>query len=974
MVNPNIAAARERRFSKTTRQQRVKALQSKKIAAQPKKVLVKEDINQTKKLNDLLLKSKALEEKYEKRQKERTGRSKDKARADDYAQGKVQNELNKIISQSKKGAVFDFNEINNYLREVERFYYKKKLNKLDINREPEKNTMPQPKKKNETFLFITDPIVFGEKQSDALLKAKDRKKFQQDFTKKYGIDAYSEVAQIASAKMKERDYTINSEKLKQSFTNTRTGDDETFKLVTRDDIKQYNLNPFVPKEDKIKLPKFSEDVSVYNQKINELNKKQNKLKDTITKIASKKTDFQKLNNLVITGQSMTPRQQETYLAAVANENKKLTKAQLNVVKDTLKGLKDTDYRKIIKDIKKEGVQGINWIKTLKLKDVKETGDIITTKIKGLTPSAIRNIFVSDDSIKALKKIKTPKDITFKEGLSLTLDVIGAIPVAKGTVLASKFIGKKVLGLSLKQTTKQQARAGLIKQSVMFTGSVANNAGFAKRMYETAQKIYAVDNNYLAKQGKELGFTSSEQFYKAYLETVQKEFKDKTIKLEDLAGFLGADLASRNSIIKAQRKFAKALKDKGLKQTEINKILGNLENKRRARVWGQVLGVLSVEVSSERLASKLIETGVKKKTAIGTAAVREGFGSLAQETYVQENNILPSDLFGAVILGTSFLISPDISNFFSKSKYRKLTKKELDKANNKLAKTFNKSISKGKKFKYVDKVLKKNGINIPKKDLSKTFNKKEIDALSLNYIRNTFAKNRTKKIDKVTTKKMFRDPVGNILDIAEYPGDLIYDLGQTLKRKILRLKPRKRVKVKSVVITKAASKTKGKSKASGKATSKAVSKSKSKSKAKTTSKAVSKTTTKAVSKAVSKTKAKSKAKAKAKAKAKSKAKAKAKVKTIPLLTIPKFKEIKKTKGINVAYSLRYTKNNKPLIIKTSLPKNAAIKRAQQEVKLKGVKIEVIPTGSTKKKDLNTVQILKQFKLTGNERKYILSKKL
>ena len=995
MENPNISEARARRFSRPSLKQIVQTQRTNKINLSNTKsqnlsrAIDKQQLDYLKKELDYAYKQ---EEKYEERYSKN---KRDSDRAKDYAYRKLQQEIKSILSKVEKGEVFDKKQIESYLSDVYSYNRKKKLNKL---RKNEVIETPLKSSNVQTYTSIVNPNAFYNDQSNKLLNAKDRKKFQQEFTSEYGFDRYTEVVNIANKKRDDANYKIsdlraieNKIREKEKSSGTRiVGDKSLSDLSTRVLVKEYNKNLLT--SSKIKVPTLSARPEEYAKAREELQKKNKELQKNINRIVENtkysKTQAENLRNKVLTGQSIKPNERDIYLALVIQDNKDLTQAQKNLFINGLKELKPSEIKKNYDIVKKKGASAWDYTTSLKFSDVKEKGDVLANKLKGVTPSMVRNVFVSDSSIKALNKIgsalkdvskeqlnslfsmkkgvsqetknkfkNSVKNLSTKEKFSIIADSLGLLGVTKGGVLLIKG-GLKKFGIKKIGGNIVNKPIGIVKQSLMFSGSIINNAGLGQRAYESSQKFFNVNNKFLTSKAKELGFTGAEQLYKDYLNVVQSKFKDKTIKLEDLGGFLGVDTAGRNSILKAQKQYQKFLKDKGLKTSEINEIIANLESKRRSRVYGQIIGAIGIEVSSERLADKLIKGGLKKSDAIGTAAVRETAAVLAQEGFVQQNNITPQDMFGAVLLGSSFLVSPDVSKFFSKAKYKKLNKKDLEKATNKVANKLNKDIKKGKRVQYALKSLKSQGLkDMTKGKLLKEFNAKEINDLSKNYIKNQLAKNRSRKVSKITEKKMLRDPIANILDIYEYPGDLIYNYSQELKKKVLKLKPIKRKKVKSLVVTKTASKTK----TSNKATSKAVSKTKTKAKSKVKTKAKAKTKTKAKTKISTKSKTKSKAKTKTKAKAKTKTKAKSKVKTIPLptLKLPEQKKIKQ-KGLNIAYSLRYIKNGQTKVLKINLPKFKAIQRAIKEARAKGLgRVQIIPTAGTKNKDIKKVLIPKTY---------------
>jgi hypothetical protein len=406
-------------------------------------------------------------------------------------------------------------------------------------------------------------------------------------------------------------------------------------------------------------------------------------------------------------------------------------------------------------------------------------EILTKNDKKINLNTIRNIFISDGSVSAIKKSLSGdvKDITLKEASSVVLDLASVIPLVRGARLikGAKNIKdvkklKKVEDINKKIPIKQK-----INNSLEFTRSIASDVGFAQRMFETAQDFYGVDNNLLDKTAKDLDLKNSQELYQTYYNEIAQQMKDDKIRLENFASFVGVDSASKKTILKGQNSFRKTLKETGLSETRIDEIISNLEAKRVSRVIGQILGAVKIEVSSEKLADKLMKQGISKKKAISTATTREFISVLASEGYVQEQNILPSDFFGALLLGATFIGGQFASQYFSTQKYKKLKKKDIDKGLEKLGTAINNKLNDSKKLKYTQRLLNTQGLKLKLDDIKTQFSVKEIEDMSKNYIKNSLYKNRNQKVFKKSEKLMLRYPIANILDLAEYPGDVIYGL-------------------------------------------------------------------------------------------------------------------------------------------------------------------------------------------------------
>jgi RNA polymerase-associated protein CTR9/transcription factor SPN1 len=862
-----------------------------------------------------------IEERIKQSQEEKQ-KAKDSKNRGDYAYyNRELQGLQEGLKELKKGNILNTKDIGRYATSLGKSAKAKTTSKKII--------LPTKSKKTSSYSTITNPESFFENKAKEYVNAtgSQRNKIREDLRKKYGDNAVDVLTSTADDIYEYGRLDAKAQSSINAFTTAKTGRATSLQPTLFKQEVNYQL--ILQGEKPLRV---GQSIETYNKKLEDLQKK---IKNNDTKFLKSVRDMVKIDvnvenksfkqltsrekqvikdKFVQGGVTVTPKEVALYEEIIAEDLNATNKAQ----RDSAKELAN----KSIEKLKKLRNLKISDLSTLKFEAI-EKGKKGLEILKGINLNTVKRLIVSKQSEDAFKKAISgkSKDITIKEGIALGVDLIGLIPIVRGAKIGTQVLRttfkNKVKGITINRTSKYSS-PNVIKQYARFTGSVINNAGVGLRVYQATQEALKVDTNYLKNQSKKLGLKNEKELYNEYLAVIQSQFGDKTIKLEDLSKFLGADLSSAKSVAKGQKQFSNFLKGKGLSDTEIKKVLSNLENQRVSRVVGQIVGALSVEVSSERVAAKLIKEGVKKDKAVGIAGVREFFGVLAQESYAQDNNLTPTDFAGALLFGASFVGSPLASNFFSKAKYKKLTKKQIDKARTKLSNKFNNKISVTKQQKYASKLLKKLKSPIKVKDL----NKKEIKQLSQTYIKNTLAKFRDKKTSRAKEKIILRDPIANILDVYEFPGDLIYNLSSKLKKKLLKQKVTKqKAKVRSKVITKSSAKAKTTSKVPSKSTTK----SKSKSKSKITSKSTTKSKSKSKSKSKIGIKSKSKIKTKTKSKSKSKSKSKTKVKTInlPKIKLPKSK--KTQNKINV-YEITYIKNGKRVTSRTKLPLNRALRFA------------------------------------------------
>lgn len=682
---------------------------------------------------------------------------------------------------------------------------------------------------------------------------------------------------------------------------------------------------------------------------------------------------------------------------------KFTKNALRNINKSIKNIerlikkaKDSEFIKDRKDIFGKNVE---FVKTSNIS--KEASLNVEFLANNPTARAIKEFlpFFNSNSQNAYSKLLggDKKNITFKEVSNVIFDILTLIPlvgqVVRGGYIAGKLGSVSNLATKLKVTkiTGKRRITNIQKSKTLIMldvgASIIRDVGVSSRAYNAGQEYLQVDNKIIEKAldnlkdlkdektGKKF-FNSSNDIYQDYITTIHSNnnLLDKKITGSDLTKLLGLDSSSSKNIIKGQKQFLNFLLNNEVNKKLAINIIKQLENKRKARLFGQIVGAIKIEISSEKAAQRLLSAGFSKTTAVGTAGAREGLAFLSSEAFIQDFKITPADLALAVFGGARGSI------FFSQQKYTKLTKKQIDNKINLVANKINKKISDSKKNKYVTKIivkdLKKQGTTENIKLIKSKLTKSDKDKLSLQFIKLSLKQGKLKK--KISLKKakfMLRDPIANIIDPFEIIGDTIFDISQTLKRK-LKIGINKKLRVKSRTATTSKTKTKvsSKNKSSSKTKSKVTIKSKSKTKvpSKTKAKVLSKTKTKVPSKTKIKSKTKTKGKSKTKTKSKSKSKTKTKVPTktktrtktkvivIPILNLLTRKS-KLPKGVSVLYEIQYKVGSKFKRLKFKEPEQIATEKAFKLLKSKTKFVQLKVIGTTKKQDIPKPKYIKGIQI-------------
>ena len=563
--------------------------------------------------------------------------------------------------------------------------------------------------------------------------------------------------------------------------------------------------------------------------------------------------------------------------------------------------------------------------------------------------------VNDASQRAYKKLfKFDTNLTGTELANVVFDVLTIAELGtrkkktsspNDSPLQTARITPKVVNF-VKTKTKTTLQ-GLMKTIT----TIIVDVGYGVRAYQSSQRYYNVDNSYLDtvinNTALKDNFKNNNDLYADYMATVnnQTKFFDKKVDVEDYTKLIGLDFATKKKIDAAQSEYMKFLRDSGLSMSDAQRVVRELENKRKARLFGQVVGAVRTEYASEALAQRLLKNGVSKKLAVGTAGAREGLSVLAQEGYIQKGDINAFDIAMAVFFGASGSI------YFSKQKILNLPKPKIDKATKSIAGKMVNKLSGPKKKKYIDKVitkvLKDNSIKPTPKVINGYYNKlskKDKDKYLKEYVIKIIQKNRMAKKKRTTELKLIRDPIANIIDPFEIAGDVLFDLGEKIRRKlnIKKVKKIKRTKIKSLSKSTLA---KSQPKLPGKTKPKLPGKTKPKLPGKTKPKLPGKTKPKP------QTKIKPKTKPKLPGKTKPKPQTKVPTRSIPFpsLDFPKSKSAAKP---YVVYQVKYNVGKKVFTKTAKLTKYRAIREAS---KARGTNKRIVKVGYGANKDIKAFKL-------------------
>jgi len=680
--------------------------------------------------------------------------------------------------------------------------------------------------------------------------------------------------------------------------------------------------------------------------------------------------------------------------------------------NVLKNLKPSDIERAVKKINAD-LKELNLLDKGK-KKAEELGlsikdynskkfNVVSNKINA-TPSTVIQAtndiipLVNDDARSGIKKFLRNEKLTTREKIQISLDAVtvGAAALlltrrgsgaaaAGGTVITRNRILTALFGNSAKQSSNSVIKKnfnkvvdkiikasrndkGIPKRSLLiaprFLSSVAVSVGAVGRIQQSAEELYQIDNNFLDQQAKKVGVENNRKLLNVYTGFVNEELKDSKLSVGDVTNFIGVSAASRKTISKAQKEFEKYLEQQGISKANRLKILAQIEGKRKSLVISEILGALKTEIDSEKLARKLIEKGSSKTVSVGTAGIREGIAILGQQAYIQDYEVSTGDFLLA-------LLGAPTSVWFSKSKFKKIKDKDLNKGLNTISKNIYNKANPTQKTKITRKgALKLKDVasnDISNTQLAKNINKlsqKEKSQLGEQYIKYKIF-SRRKQMNAKKAKTLLRDPVANVLDPFEYPGELILDTKEAIVRRIARkigieVKPKSNLKkVRGLSVAKSTSKSKGKatSKSKSRVASKTKAKGKSQAKATSKTKGKSKTKSKTKTKAKSKTKSKSKTKTKTKTKAKSKTKSKAKtkVKTITLPKLPKTSVLENRARNH--YKIEFKRDGKKAVSQKDFPLNIALARAKR---INQKEVSLLLTSRKKAKDIKKPE-LKDYKI-------------
>ena len=556
-------------------------------------------------------------------------------------------------------------------------------------------------------------------------------------------------------------------------------------------------------------------------------------------------------------------------------------------------------------------------------------------LRELTP------FLNKDSQETYSKIARGKRIGGNDLVNIVLDVVAIVPAAGLTfrglgkfskvVLRTFKLGKssKRRPISIKVIPKSKAK--IIADT---TASIIKDVGATKRVTEAGKEFFDVNEKFLNSTAKKVGLKNDKDLYNNYISAIGSKTKDGRFRSDDITNFLGIDYFKKETVKNGQIEFNTFLKASGLNQSEINKVINNLENFRKARQFGQLFGFVKTEVSSERLAQNLIKAGVGKKKAVGLAGAREGISTLLQEGFIQGYELTPADFALAVFSGVTGSI------FFSKTKLKDIKPKDLEKSRNKMTEALFKKLSDNRKSRYLTKLIKANSKKLDGtvlntnqiKTVKTALNKSDKDKLVKSYVKQTIIDSRG-KIPRKRARILLRDPIANILDPFELVGDGIVELTDRVSAKIRRKLSIKKSKLKkakvrviSISKAKALSKAKSLSKAKALSKTKGISKAKVISKAKPVLKTKVPTKTKIITKVATKTKSKTKVKAVTKTKTKTKIKTKSII--FPIFSLPK-RKLKKGEVLIVQSKAKLGKKVVGTIT-AALPLKEAIDKGIREI--------------------------------------------
>jgi len=397
-----------------------------------------------------------------------------------------------------------------------------------------------------------------------------------------------------------------------------------------------------------------------------------------------------LNNVQLSAVKRAKEKQKLDLETKRKITPQLTKEELKTALNVQRNLFD------LKKQKQE--QTLNVQKSIfdlkKIENNPKTNQLIKVKEGKITVEAVKEFFpfVNKNSQSGYKKIFTGDfKLNKAEIANVVFDTLTILASIKPKKKPSKIIESNVkarVGIvaikSVFKVLKKQPTL-IFKGLVNTFTTIGRDVGVASRAYNSAQEYYQVDNKLLKKviQNTELKnvldnkgnkfYKTENDLYQDYIGTINKQTKffDKNINVEDYTKLIGLDFATEKKIIQGQKEFKKELINNGLNTKLATKIISELENKRKARLFGQVVGAIKTEYSSEKLAQQLLKKGATKKIAVGIGGAREGLSILAQEGFIQEGDINAFDITMAVFFGASGCI------YFSKSVSKKLKDKELE---------------------------------------------------------------------------------------------------------------------------------------------------------------------------------------------------------------------------------------------------------------------------------------------------------
>lgn len=429
------------------------------------------------------------------------GSTKDKYKAKEAGAKTEAQILEKYLGDLKSGKIIETSELLTYAKAVGKNTEKEKEVKYSNRRTQQE--VRKITKSNSSVKMITNPEKWLDFQSDKILNSNNRRQLREQIVSEYGNNAFNAANELANQK---RDYkTITKSDLDKIYKKL---EDKTIAVdnSTSATVFKASVNNALAYEFEQPLP-LSASLDKYNERLKKLEEdiknNETKLRSSIVKnITTQTANFSNksfkeltnkeksiLQNKFLTGQSVTPKEQKLQEELIKEQNKKLTKSQIQNGKNFI--LAPVNYGKNLV------VRFENGEKNPFLNDVTNFSKGVGKGLKQIFVDPIVDSYeYGTKLVKRAEKNNTSANKILKQDIKKLSSTIkdGTTFAAKNPIATGLIVGAAVgagLSLTKKEYKKNPAQTLGVAVAYLFPGTLIKTGGKIVRADKAYQKLMQV---------------------------------------------------------------------------------------------------------------------------------------------------------------------------------------------------------------------------------------------------------------------------------------------------------------------------------------------------------------------------------------------------------------------------------------------------------------------------------------------------